>query len=104
MAMVAIAMVGFFISNNQVLGQPGCSGDFGLLVEPCWNFVSKQGPMVRPSQECCSSVRSVNVGCVCKYMTDKDERVLSMQKIVYVAGFCGRPLAHGSRCGSYRVP
>lgn len=100
--MISFLLVIFvnLIHSHQVLGQIGCSGDFGKLVEPCWNFVSIEGPIVPPSPQCCSSVQSVNVPCVCQQMIEKDEKVLSMQKIVYVAAFCGKPLPPGSKCGS----
>ncbi|KAF9595180.1 hypothetical protein IFM89_037609 [Coptis chinensis] len=103
MGFATLVIVVLLISNYQVLGQPGCSGDFGELVQICWNFISKTGSPVVPytSEQCCNTIRNdVNIPCVCQSITDKDEQVLSMEKIVSVAESCGKPVAHGSKCGS----
>ncbi|KFK27218.1 hypothetical protein AALP_AA8G352700, partial [Arabis alpina] len=42
--------------------------------------------------------------CVCEIINKGIEATIDMQKLVKVAADCGRPLAHGSQCGSYRVP
>ncbi|XP_059650492.1 uncharacterized protein LOC132296299 [Cornus florida] len=89
-------------SNSMVLGQ--CHGDMQGLVEQCSRFVQKPGPTVDPSKACCEVVQTLDFPCVCKNITQDVENIISMEKAVYVVGFCGKPLPHGSKCGSYTVP
>ncbi|KAF9595175.1 hypothetical protein IFM89_037604 [Coptis chinensis] len=98
-----IVMVGILTSCQQISAQ-GCEGDFQGLVKECARFVSKIGGKADPSQPCCDIVKKVDVPCVCNHISKDVENIISMQKVVFVAQFCGKPLAHGSKCGSYTVP
>ncbi|KAL3829773.1 hypothetical protein ACJIZ3_018575 [Penstemon smallii] len=89
-------------TNNMVSAQ--CQGDFQGLVQQCSRFVQKQGPKENPSQGCCNVVKTVDFPCVCSHITPQLEQIISMEKAVFVAGVCGKPLAHGSKCGDYTVP
>ncbi|KAI3968259.1 hypothetical protein MKX01_018562 [Papaver californicum] len=61
-------------------------------------------PKRAPSLECCSSVKKLDSDCLCSHVTKEVERKISMDKAVYVAQKCDRPLPPGSKCGSYSVP
>ncbi|KAL5720503.1 hypothetical protein ACHQM5_013170 [Ranunculus cassubicifolius] len=90
---------------NQVMGQPGCIGDYGLLVAPpCWDYVKLRNAKSPPSEECCISYRQANIPCVCKSIGDQEEQNISTKRIAYIAAYCGTPLAPGTQCGSYTVP
>ncbi|GMP41320.1 hypothetical protein CsSME_00011470 [Camellia sinensis var. sinensis] len=81
-----------------------CQGDLPGLMAQCPKYVGRTGPQVEPSKECCDVVKTADVACVCKYITKEIEQIISMEKVVFVAQSCGKPLAHGSKCGSYTVP
>ncbi|XAR54419.1 hypothetical protein NMG60_11029535 [Bertholletia excelsa] len=100
MLVVAVVVVG--ISSRGARGQ--CQGDLPGLMAECPRYVGKAGPEVVPSRECCNVVRSVDVECACQYITKEVEQIISMEKVVFVAKSCGKPLPHGSKCGSYTVP
>ncbi|XP_057784792.1 uncharacterized protein LOC131002312 [Salvia miltiorrhiza] len=81
-----------------------CQGDFQGLIQQCSRFVQKPGPQQSPSQGCCNVVRNVDLLCVCQHVTTQVENIISMEKAAFVSASCGKPLAHGTKCGSYTVP
>ncbi|KAK4407607.1 hypothetical protein Sango_0341700 [Sesamum angolense] len=76
-----------------------CQGDLQGLIEQCARYVQKSGPQETPSQECCNVVKTVDVPCVCKMIPPQVERIVSMEKAVFVLASCGKPLPHGTKCG-----
>ncbi|KAK2983405.1 hypothetical protein RJ640_012328 [Escallonia rubra] len=101
LATIVCAVVVLF-DNKVVSGQ--CQGDVQGLMQQCSRYVQKSGPKTEPSQGCCGVVKTVDLPCVCNHITDKVEQIISMEKAAYVAKSCGKPLAHGTKCGSYTVP
>ncbi|KAK6933886.1 Bifunctional inhibitor/plant lipid transfer protein/seed storage helical domain [Dillenia turbinata] len=98
------ALAGILISSPKVVCGQGCEGDIQRLATQCARFVLKPGPKVAPSPACCAVVKAANVPCVCKSVTKAVEQAVSMEKVVYVAQTCGKPLSHGTKCGSFTVP
>lgn len=79
----------------------GCKQDYDALVKQCSAYVQKSGPPVPPSARCCSVIQHADIPCICEdYITPKVEKLISMEKVVYVMKQCGRPFKHGSKCGS----
>ncbi|KAJ4750913.1 Bifunctional inhibitor/lipid-transfer protein/seed storage 2S albumin superfamily protein [Rhynchospora pubera] len=82
-----------------------CSNDLSKLSISCKQYVKyPANPKIDPSKECCDVVQQSNIKCVCGHVTKEIEKIISMEKVVYVAAKCGRPLAKGSKCGSYQIP
>ncbi|KAL9169419.1 hypothetical protein ABFS82_04G078000 [Erythranthe guttata] len=81
-----------------------CQGDFQGLIQNCAQYVRIPGPKVNPSQECCNVIRGVDIPCICQHLTQKAESFVSLEKAAFVTAFCGKPLAPGTKCGSYTVP
>ncbi|XP_006662181.2 uncharacterized protein LOC102705011 [Oryza brachyantha] len=80
-----------------------CQNDIGVLKTTCYNFVKKDGPMLEPSPDCCTTMKGVNVPCVCSYLGSpgvKDN--ISLDKVFYVAKQCGIPIP-GNCGGSMKV-
>lgn len=71
----------------------------GLMTQ-CAMFVQKNLPKTIPSPGCCEVIKSVDIPCVCQHITKDIERMIDMEKVVFVAQSCDRPLAHGTKCGS----
>ncbi|XP_022157891.1 uncharacterized protein LOC111024499 [Momordica charantia] len=104
-AFAAIAVLGMLLSskdNITVYGQ--CKGNMEDMVARCGNVAQIGAPEEDPSPACCNAVSTADVRCMCQHMTAEAERVLDMSKVVHVADFCGNPIPHGSKCGSYTVP
>ncbi|KAJ4816528.1 Bifunctional inhibitor/lipid-transfer protein/seed storage 2S albumin superfamily protein [Rhynchospora pubera] len=78
----------------------GCDNDINSLKETCLQFVGVDGPKLKPDQNCCNAIQRADIPCVCTYLTPEVEKVISADKVVYVAQQCGRPLKPGSKCGS----
>ncbi|CAI9781702.1 unnamed protein product [Fraxinus pennsylvanica] len=104
MLYLSILCAEIIISSNRMLVSAQCQGNFQGLVQECSQYVQKGGPKQKPSQGCCNVVKTVNLSCVCQHITPDVEQIISMEKAAYVAGFCGKPLPHGTKCGSYTVP
>ncbi|XP_073119642.1 uncharacterized protein [Henckelia pumila] len=94
---LCLALLG---AEHSCMVSAQCRGDFQGLVKQCARFVQKNGPTQNPSKQCCDVVKTIDFPCVCPHITNDVERIVSMEKAVFVARFCGKPLAHGTRCGS----
>ncbi|XP_023908312.2 uncharacterized protein LOC112019990 [Quercus suber] len=90
-------------SSNNVVGQ-GCLGDVQGLISQCASYVKKGGPKIKPSPQCCDVIKKADIPCVCKQLTAEIEKAIDMEKMVFVAKTCGKPLAPGSKCGAFNVP
>ncbi|XP_054797610.1 uncharacterized protein LOC129302747 [Prosopis cineraria] len=97
---IGIAMLcNFYSVSAQCGGTP-----IGDLMSQCFQFVQPPGPKVKPSPECCSAINGADVPCLCKFVTKEIEKMVSMEKVVYVARTCGKDIPAGMQCGSYKVP
>nr|POF15929.1 hypothetical protein CFP56_42755 [Quercus suber] len=85
-------------SSNNVVGQ-GCLGDVQGLISQCASYVKNGGPKIKPSPQCCDVIKKADIPCVCKQLTAEIEKAIDMEKMVFVAKTCGKPLAPGSKCG-----
>lgn len=95
--LVCTSMIFFTTASAQ------CQGDFQGLIQQCSRFVQRPGPQQSPSQGCCNVVRDVDLPCVCQHVTTQVEKIISMQKAAFVSASCGKPLAHGTKCGSNNI-
>ncbi|XP_058108851.1 protein LIM1-like [Magnolia sinica] len=98
--LLAIAVAGILLSGSRRTSADDCNGDINDLIAQCLKYVQNPGPEVPPSQACCDVIKRVNIPCVCQHVTKDIEKAISMEKVVYVASYCHRPLASGSKCGS----
>ncbi|KAF5182996.1 Bifunctional inhibitor/lipid-transfer protein/seed storage 2S albumin superfamily protein [Thalictrum thalictroides] len=104
LVLATILMVGILIFSQQVSSQGECGGALQGLLNNCAAFVTKFGPQTDPSKACCDVVKAADVPCVCQHIPPGAELIVSMEKVVYVANFCGKELPHGTKCGSYTIP
>ncbi|KAJ1698641.1 hypothetical protein LUZ63_007153 [Rhynchospora breviuscula] len=81
----------------------GCDNDINSLSAKCLRYVSINGPKLKPDQNCCNAIQEADIPCVCTYLTPEVEKIISADKVVYVAQQCGRPLKPGTKCGSVVV-
>ncbi|KAK9741965.1 hypothetical protein RND81_03G140100 [Saponaria officinalis] len=103
MFIMCLGLIGVYYGKIKVVnGQ--CGGDLQGLLTQCATFVQKPGPISDPSQGCCNVIKTIDVDCVCKHIPKQAEEMISMPKAMHCLEFCGKPLAHGTKCGSYTVP
>ncbi|CAO2166716.1 unnamed protein product [Urochloa humidicola] len=82
-----------------------CNQDLQDLITNCQDYVKfPADPKIPPSAACCTVIHRVNIPCLCSKVTPTVETLICMDKVVYVANYCKRPLKPGSQCGSYPVP
>ncbi|CAN8229878.1 unnamed protein product [Cochlearia groenlandica] len=81
-----------------------CQGDIEGLMKECAVYVQRPGPKVNPSAACCRVIKRSDITCACGRITASVLKMIDMGKVVHVTSFCGKPLAHGTKCGSYIVP
>ncbi|XP_021677382.2 uncharacterized protein LOC110662651 [Hevea brasiliensis] len=102
-ALAVLVVAGILISGEQA-SAISCQKDVIGLATKCKDFVEKEGPIVKPSKDCCAVVKKANVPCVCSLVTKQIEDLISMEKVFYVAKTCGKKVSPGTKCGSYTVP
>ena len=101
LAFFAITGILFPSDNNMVVGQ-GCEADVENLVNNCGRFVQRDKPRISPSPQCCNAVHKANIRCACSHVTNETVKLIDMDKVVFVAMSCGRPLTPGS-CGGKKL-
>ncbi|KAJ4767242.1 Bifunctional inhibitor/lipid-transfer protein/seed storage 2S albumin superfamily protein [Rhynchospora pubera] len=80
-----------------------CTNDMKNLATKCMPYVTyPPNPKIAPSKECCGVVQKCDMKCICDHITKEIEKLICMEKVVYVANSCGRPLVKGSKCGTKR--
>ncbi|XP_050224875.1 uncharacterized protein LOC126674472 [Mercurialis annua] len=105
LVMTMLVILGTLILNDRKVSAQ-CEGKVPIsdLISQCSKFVQKTGPKIAPSQQCCQVVKNAEIPCVCKLVTSAIEKIVSMEKVVYVARTCGVEVQPGFKCGSYTVP
>ncbi|PNT73041.1 hypothetical protein BRADI_2g52525v3, partial [Brachypodium distachyon] len=62
-----------------------CESDLKGLVQECKQYVLfRANPRIPPSDACCGVVKKVNVPCLCNKVTKEVEKLVCMDKVVYV--------------------
>ncbi|KAJ0251774.1 Bifunctional inhibitor/lipid-transfer protein/seed storage 2S albumin superfamily protein [Hirschfeldia incana] len=102
--LIGLTMILIISGELLVPGQATCQGDIEGLMRECAVYVQRPGPKVNPSAACCKVVKRSDIPCACGRITASVQKMIDMTKVVLVTSFCGRPLAHGTKCGSYTVP
>jgi len=101
--LVSLFSILAFVVAMSIVGSQAedCEQDLSSLVSQCKQYVMfPANPKMPPSDGCCAVVQKVNVPCLCSKVTKEIEKVVCMEKVVYVADKCKRPFTHGFKCGS----
>ncbi|MED6139831.1 hypothetical protein PIB30_087650 [Stylosanthes scabra] len=102
LASIVIACSIIIYNTEKVSGQ--CGGSVPALISECGQYVQKAGPQVPPSQGCCSELLKFNVPCACNLITEDVANLISVDKAVFVADYCGWKLTPGMQCGAIKIP
>ncbi|XP_024018548.1 uncharacterized protein LOC21385155 [Morus notabilis] len=101
LAMAIFVITGtLMVGNYHSVSAESCKIDVPGLVLQCSKYVSKSGPKIPPSLGCCSVVKTINVPCACNLLTKDVEKMVDMEKAVYVVRTCGLDVPKGMKCGS----
>lgn len=78
-----------------------CNGDLNKLRRFCRRSIANDGRRaMAPTWTCCDTVLIVDMYCLCREITPRLERAVSMERVAHVAEVCRRPIRSGTRCGS----
>jgi Probable lipid transfer len=100
---LTLTIVGASSTIGLTAADGDCSNDMKNLSVKCMHYVmNPPNPKIPPSKDCCGAIRNTNMPCVCGHITKEVEKMISMEKVVFVSNACGRPLTKGSKCGSKR--
>ncbi|KDP43358.1 hypothetical protein JCGZ_25463 [Jatropha curcas] len=69
----------------------------------CFKYIKISGPKIPPSKGCCNVLKNADMGCICKHVTPELKKMISMEKVVYVAQTCGLAFTPGTKCGRHTV-
>jgi hypothetical protein len=102
--LVSLFLALSFLAAMSAIGSHAdgdCENDLHSLISDCKSYVMfPANPKVPPSDACCGVIKKANVSCLCSKVTKEIEKVVCMEKVVYVAEQCKRPFEHGFQCGS----
>ncbi|XP_004514074.1 uncharacterized protein [Cicer arietinum] len=87
-----------------ISGQLECGGNLNGIVTQCRQYVEFSGPIVQPSEACCQALNGADITCYCKYATPRIERMISMEKAMFVVNSCHCRNIPTDQCGSYTIP
>ncbi|VVB17294.1 unnamed protein product [Arabis nemorensis] len=102
--LICLTIILIISGSLLVSGQGTCQGDIEGLMKECAVYMQRPGPKLNPSQACCRVVKKSDIPCACGRVTASVQKMIDMDKVVHVTAFCGKPLVHGTKCGSYIVP
>ena len=72
----------------------------GYVVKRCFNFIKNGGAYRSPDHYCLMACTTSNMISICRGMTAKDQKKISMAKFVCLAQECGQPVPPGTKCAS----
>ncbi|KDP35266.1 hypothetical protein JCGZ_09425 [Jatropha curcas] len=104
--LATLIMVGALILSDSKVSGFSDNCDDNKLKEAgvqCFQYVKISGPKIPPSKECCDVLKNADMNCICKHVTPEVEKMVSVEKIVYVAQTCGLAFSPGTKCGSHTV-
>ncbi|XVF69569.1 hypothetical protein PTKIN_Ptkin11bG0091800 [Pterospermum kingtungense] len=101
---LAILMIAGSLVFGDLRVSAQCGTSFQAVYSQCSQYVLGPGPGAPPSQACCDVIRPLDIPCFCSFVSQAVERLVSMEKLVNVARYCGLTIQPRMRCGSYTVP
>ncbi|KAL2337112.1 hypothetical protein Fmac_011558 [Flemingia macrophylla] len=97
-----IGILVIFGANKKNVVAGACPGTQGLVTE-CAMYVEKSGPEMNPSQGCCIQIQNAGDWCLCQHITKAMLQFIDMQKVIFVAESCGKPIPPGTNCGGIGI-
>lgn len=96
----AAAAAAEFSDDEELAKEVICSGDLKKLSSSCKKCIKKGTDQVDPKPACCRTVKKIDLLCICQSIPPRVEKKIDMEKVVYVAEKCEKPIPSGTKCGS----
>ncbi|CAL5066504.1 unnamed protein product [Urochloa decumbens] len=85
-------------------GEMGCYRQKVSFMQKC-NWSIKRGMAYMPPHAgCCRVVQRIDMVCVCRTMTEDDEKTIDVKHVYFVSQNCDSPVPAGNKCGSWTIP
>ncbi|XP_020990980.1 uncharacterized protein LOC107473192 isoform X2 [Arachis duranensis] len=99
-----LMLMGMVIATTFTAAED-CETDLRGLEIECLYYMHKGEPstLMNPNKRCCDVIQQANLPCCCANLNRK-LYLLDWRKVLHVLNFCGKPLAVGTKCGSFTVP
>ncbi|RCV10042.1 hypothetical protein SETIT_2G079800v2 [Setaria italica] len=85
-------------------GEQDCYREKAKFIEICDLSIRRGSAYMEPHYACCLIVRTYDMVCVCRTMTDEDEKTVDVQHAYFVSRDCHKPVPAGNKCGSWTIP
>ncbi|RWR97889.1 hypothetical protein CKAN_02735900 [Cinnamomum micranthum f. kanehirae] len=100
--LLTIALAGILLPHNLVVAEDYPCNFRGIMGD-CAQSLRRLKPgekQIPPSEGCCNAVQHTDLTCACSKVNKYFEAIICMDKVVYIANYCKRPL---QKCGSYSI-
>ena len=98
--LLVFALVFTMLTKHQALGEQDCYAERDSVIHECMETLRHDAPYKHPTASCRRVVRRSDVACICRVLTDDDEKQISVDKFLQLARECGRPVIGVPKCGS----
>ncbi|OAY82067.1 hypothetical protein ACMD2_01592 [Ananas comosus] len=86
--------------DEELAKEVVCNGDLKKLLSSCKKCIKKGTDQVDPKPACCRTVKKIDLLCICQSIPPRFEKKIDMEKVVYIAEKCEKPIPSGTKCGS----
>ncbi|OEL30555.1 hypothetical protein BAE44_0008424 [Dichanthelium oligosanthes] len=98
--LLVIALVLTIFAMPQAWGEQDCHREKLQFLNKRKKSLKREGDYVRPDATCCHPARSVDMTCVCRSITPKEERKIDIHCAYWISLDCHNPVPNGNNCGS----
>lgn len=87
---------------HQTRGDQDCYKQKTEFMQKCKNTIKRGPEPIIMEARCRKTVErdDVDMACICRRITPKDEEKVDVEKIVFIAHICHKRVPKGAKCGS----
>ena len=100
LGLLAFALVFIMLATHPAWGEQDCYAEKDAVIRRCMETIIFIGDYIDPSNICRATVQQSDMACVCRVISDSEQRKISVVKLVRLARQCDKPVPVGSKCGS----
>jgi bacterioferritin-associated ferredoxin len=82
------------------LGETDCYSERDKFIQICDLSIRRGSAYMAPHYACCLTVRTYDMVCICRSITDQNEKTIDARKAYFVSRDCRKPVHAGNKCGS----
>ncbi|KAF8731914.1 hypothetical protein HU200_015860 [Digitaria exilis] len=94
------ALVITFCLMPRAWCEKDCHGERLLFMHKCDLSIKRGIAYMHPNDNCCRTVRKIDMLCVCESITPQEEERIDVHHAYFVSQDCHKPVPTGNKCGS----